>query len=71
MILSHFDILDLNEFSEHAPLTFNFHLNEPNIQSQHFNSKTNVEIGSKIIWDNAKVDDFKIPLQMKMFILKS
>ena len=57
--LSHFDILDLNEFSDHAPLTFNFHLNEPNIQPQNFNSKTNVEISRKIIWDNAKVDDFK------------
>ena len=57
--LSHFDILDLNEFSDHAPLKFNFNLNEPNIQPQNFNSKTNVFISRKIIWDNAKVDDFK------------
>ena len=37
--LSHFDILDFNEFSDHAPLTFNFHLNEPNIQPQNLTQR--------------------------------
>ena len=30
-----------------------------NIQSQHFNTKTDTEISRKIVWDNAKVNDFK------------
>ena len=58
-LLSHFDILQLNEFSDHAPLTFNFHLNEINLRAQHFNTKTDSEISRKNVWDNAKVDDFK------------
>ena len=51
--------MQLNEFSDHAPLTFNFHLNEINIRAQHFHSKTDSEISRKIVWDKAKVDDFK------------
>ena len=60
--LSHFEILELNEFSDHAPMTFNFHINELNAQSQFLNMNSNIEISRQIVWDNAKVDDFKSSL---------
>ena len=60
--LSHFDILDFNEFSDHAPMTFNFHIDKQIIQSQHFNATTDVELSRKIVWDETKVDDFKYSL---------
>ena len=43
-------------------MTLNFHINEPNAQSQFLNVNSNIEISRQIVWDNAKVDDFNSSL---------
>ena len=55
--LSYFDFLELNEYSDHAPLSFHIRL-----KSQYESENTferNEEITHKIVWDNERVADFK------------
>ena len=61
-LLSHFDILEFNEHSDHAPISFNIRLlcehtleNDEQECSEH-------EIGRKIVWDSEKVTDFQSSL---------
>ena len=56
-ILSYFDVLDFNEFSDHAPITLQFNLKS---QFKHASNPTNNEtfINRKIIWDDSKTDLF-------------
>ena len=56
-ILSYFDVLDFNEFSDHAPITLQFNLKSP---FKHTSNPTNNEtfINRKIIWDDSKTDLF-------------
>ena len=64
--LSHFEILQFNEFSDHAPLSFNFYLKPRNKEHEHLNTQTDPEISRKMVWDNAKIDDFKMLLNNSM-----
>lgn len=56
-ILSYFDVLDFNEFSDHAPITLQFNLKSP---FKHTSNPTNNEtfINRKIIWVDSKTDLF-------------
>ena len=56
-ILKPYHILELNEYSDHAPLSFHIRL-----KSQYESENTferNEEITRKIVWDTDKVADFK------------
>lgn len=64
--LSHFEILQFNEFSDHAPLSFNFYLKPRNKEHERLNTQTDPEISRKMVWDNAKIDDFKMLLNNSM-----
>ena len=56
--LSHFDILEFNEHSDHAPVSFNMQLLcERTLENEEH--ECNNEIGRKIVWDNEKVGDFQ------------
>lgn len=57
--LSHFEISEFNEFSDHAPLSFNIYLNNQNPQHENLNTQTDTEVSRKIVWDDEKIDHFK------------
>lgn len=57
--LSHFKISEFNEFSDHAPLSFDIYLNNQDPQHENLNSQTDTEVSRKIVWDDEKVDHFK------------
>ena len=52
--LSHFEISEFNEFSDHAPLSFNIYLNNQDPQHENLNSQTDTEVSRKIVWDDEK-----------------
>ena len=61
--LSYFEIQELNEFSDHAPLAYNIRLKsryEPETRRD-----IDAGITRKIVWDNEKAHDFKSPLTNK------
>ena len=59
--ISYFDILESNEYSDHAPISFHFHLKCCNTE---INAKDRTEnnINRKIIWDTNKVAAFRSQL---------
>lgn len=57
--LSHFEISEFNEFSDHAPLSFDIYLNNQDPQHENLNSQTDTEVSRKIVWDDEKIDHFK------------
>ena len=52
--LSHFEISEFNEFSDHAPLSFNIYLNNQDLQHENLNTQTDTEFSRKIVWDDEK-----------------
>ena len=61
--LSFFDILEFNEFSDHAPLSFHIRLDS---KQESVNCRGKVkepEITRKTVWDTEKVNDFKLLLR--------
>lgn len=60
-IISYFDILEFNEFSDHAPITFQFNLKHQ--ETQTFDTTQNeIFINRKIVWDDSKTDLFHTQL---------
>ena len=58
---SHFEVLDNNEFSDHAPILFK-------LKTKHYNNKINStskdeHLNRKIVWDKNKIGDFKNKLR--------
>ena len=63
--LSHFDILELKEYSDHAPISFNIQLLREQTQTKDEQDFGEREINRKIVWDNEKVIDFQTSLMNK------
>ena len=63
--LSHFDILELNEYSDHAPISFNIQLLREQTQTNDEQDFGELEISRKIVWDNEKVIEFQTSLMNK------
>ena len=61
--LSYFDILEFNEHSDHAPVTFHLLLKPKN--AEHNQEIKTESITRKIVWDKSKVEHFKLQLQNK------
>ena len=57
--VSHFDILEFNEFSDHAPVFFSFYLDCNDALENRYENRNDNEISRTIVWDNAKVENFK------------
>ena len=53
--ISSFDVLDFNEFSDHAPINFKINVKLPQTQP-HNTTNNETFINRKIIWDNSKTD---------------
>ena len=61
-LLSHFEVKEFNEYSDHAPLLFHIRLKSRFDQETRH---TDTGIIRKIVWDNTKVQDFKSSLMNK------
>ena len=61
--LSYFDILEFNEHSDHAPVSFHLLLKSKN--AEHNQEIKTESITRKIVWDKSKVEHFKFQLQNK------
>ena len=61
--LSYFDILEFNEHSDHAPVSFHLLLKPKN--AEHNQEIKTESITRKIVWDKSKVEHFKLQLQNK------
>ena len=57
--ISYFDILEHNEHSDHAPISFNIRLIDHNLAETRENDDSEAEISRKIVWDADKIDDFQ------------
>ena len=62
--ISSFDVLDFNEFSDHAPINFKINVNMVKLPQTQPHNTTNNEtfINRKIIWDDSKTDLFHAQL---------
>ena len=59
--ISSFDVLDFNEFSDHAPINFKINVKLPQTQP-HNTTNNETFINRKIIWDDSKTDLFHAQL---------
>ena len=57
--ISYFDILEHNEHSDHAPISFNIRLIDQNLAETRENDDSDTEISRKIVWDADKIGDFQ------------
>ena len=62
--IAYFNILDLNEHSDHLPISFHLFLKQYTIDETGIENDT--FISRKIVWDQSKVDSFKAKLQNKI-----
>ena len=53
--LTHFEILDFNEYSDHAPLTFNIRLKSKLYRANVNEENADADISRKIMWDKEKI----------------
>ena len=56
--LSNFEILDFNEYSDHAPITHSFYLKRRTTPDTEYHDCDDNAISRKLVWDSAKVDNF-------------
>ena len=56
--LSNFEILDFNEYSDHAPITYSLYLKRRTTTDTEYRDCDDNAISRKLVWDSAKVDDF-------------
>ena len=56
--VKNFEVLDLNEFSDHCAIRYSFESNTYNSKNDNF-CVNNVNINEKIVWDSEKVNDLR------------
>ena len=56
--VKNFEVLDLNEFSDHCAIRYSFESNTYNSKNDDF-CVNNVNINEKIVWDSEKVNDLR------------